>query len=93
MFCLLKMKKLTKQAAASSIIFILMLFAGNGLFVSAQTHTHEISVSGGGGFSAFCFQPVVKKYVSAGFSAETMLGYTGFISQQWGIHTGLGLGK
>ena len=69
-----------------------MFFAMINLQLSAQKTPHEFSVSGGGGISTFCFQPAVKKSISAGYSADVALGFTGFLSPQWGIHIGLGWG-
>jgi len=75
-----------------SIIFFMIFFAMNTLKVSAQKTPHEFSISGGLGFSTFCFQPSVKKAASTGFSADVALGFTGFMSPQWGVHLGLGWG-
>jgi hypothetical protein len=60
--------------------------------VFAQKQQHEFSISAGGGFSALCFHPLVKKTTSTGYCGDIVVGFTGFISQQWGIHIGVGFG-
>jgi len=75
-----------------SLLFMMLFFAMNGWNVSAQKPLNEFSISAGGGFSSFCFQPPVKKTTSIGYHTEVELGFTGFLSPHWGIHLGLGWG-
>jgi hypothetical protein len=42
-----------------------------------------------GGFAAFCFQPMQKNASSMGYGGDAGLGFTGFITPNWGIHTGV----
>jgi hypothetical protein len=86
------MKKLPIKTACFFMIFVMILLAISSLQVSAQKTPHEFSISGGIGFSTFCIQPPVKKATSTGFSADVALGFTGFMSPQWGVHLGLGWG-
>ena len=86
------MKKLAKKTATLSQILTIVLFAMCALKVSAQKTPHEFSISGGGGVSIYCFKPEVKKAASMGYNVDVALGFTGFMSPQWGIHLGLGWG-
>jgi hypothetical protein len=58
----------------------------------AQKPKNELSICGGGGFYAFCPQPLVKGYSSKGFGGDAGMGYTTFFSPNWGLHTGLEFG-
>jgi len=75
-----------------SVKVLLFLFSFFVLNVSAQRPQHEFSVYGEGGYSAFVIQKPVSKATSAGFSVGLGVGFTGFINQNWGIHTGAGFG-
>ncbi|MCL1849827.1 MAG: hypothetical protein FWF70_00190 [Bacteroidetes bacterium] len=73
-----------------------------------QKAPHEFSVYADGGISTYCFQPSTKGVLfaefrstnkpgfkinsSVGFSSELGFGFTGFLSRQVGIHTGVGFG-
>jgi len=71
---------------------ILALFASNTLSVSGQKTPYELSIYGGGGLAAFCFQPSIKNASSKGYSVDAGVGFTAFFSQNWGVHVGAGLG-
>jgi len=76
-------------------LLVFLFFIGVTLSVlstSGQKNQHEYSISCGGGVSAFFYQPHVKNSNSIGFYGDAAVGFTGFFSPQWGIHTGLGLG-
>ena len=73
-------------------IVITLFFVFSVLWVSAQKQEHEFSIYAGGGFAAFCFQPTIKNASSMGYGGDAGVGFTGFISSNWGIHTGIGVG-
>ena len=73
-------------------IVIFLLFVLSLLRVTAQKQEYEFSIYAGGGFAAFCFQPIIKNASSMGYEGDAGVGFTGFISPNWGIHTGVGFG-
>ena len=72
------------------IVFLLVVF--NVLDITAQKNQHEFSISGGGGFSTFLYQPPVNGVTSLGYNGDVAVGFTGFLSPHWGVHTGVGFG-
>jgi len=89
------MKKMKK-------IIIILFAAMSSLYVSAQA-IHEFSIYGSGGFSTLSYQ-LSQGDKSGGVGGDFGVGYTFFLSkervtetgkilrQNWGIHTGLGIG-
>ena len=75
----------------NSILFLTLLVSGF-YFTQAQPAPHEFSVFLNGGFAANCFQPMSKNVSSAGYGGDLGVGFTGFVSQQLGFQTGVGLG-
>ena len=69
------------------ILFVLSSFHG-----MAQRAPGEFSIHVTGGVSTYCFAPAPKPYSSIGFSSDAGIGFTGFVSQQVGIHVGVGFG-
>jgi len=84
--------KIIKTRKANASIIIIMLLVLSNLHISAQKALPEFSIYGGGGFSFFAYQPYLHNASSGGFSGDAGVGYTFFLSQQWGIHTGAGFG-
>jgi len=72
--------------------YTLTVFLLGALTVSAQRYPYEISIYGGGGYAAFIIQKPVSKPASKGFGLEAGVGFTGFFSQNLGIHTSVGFG-
>ncbi|MDR2972746.1 MAG: hypothetical protein LBU83_12620 [Bacteroidales bacterium] len=80
-----KKKNITKK-------LLLLLFALSSFAVMAQRAPAEISVSAAGGISTYCFQPLPKKSSSLGYTTDFGVGFTGFFSQQLGVHVGVDFG-
>jgi len=86
------MKKITIRKIDFPIITIALFFALSTWCVSAQKPENEFSIYGEGGFAAFRFQPMIKNASSKGYGGDAGVGFTGFISPNWGIHTDVGIG-
>ena len=74
---------------------VTLLFALSALSVSAQRPQkpqNEFSIYGGGGPAFFSFQKPVSGASSMGYGADAGVGFTGFLSPNWGLHVGVGLG-
>ena len=69
------------------ILFILQILQISVLLAQS----HEFSVYGGGGLSTLRYQLSVGD-ASVGYGGDFGVGYTYFLNDQWGIHTGAGLG-
>jgi len=102
------MKNLIKNTTTFAMLLFIILLALRGLDVVAQKSPPEFSIYANGGISTYCFQPTTKGVSfkgystdnqpgfkvnsSIGFSSDLGIGFTGFFSQQVGIHTGAGFG-
>jgi len=71
----------------NKIKLITVLLVLSSMQISAKT-LHELSVSGGGGWSSFRYTPSIKEASSTGFSMDIGGGFTGFFSQNVGFHIG-----
>jgi hypothetical protein len=78
--------------ANDALKLCMFLFVISSLQIMAQKAAPEFSVHAGGGISTYCFQPKVKGISSLGFISDIGAGFTGFVSQQVGIHTGVAFG-
>ena len=94
------MKNFRKENGNFSKTIIVLLFAINaiGVSVSAQMRiksSTEFSIYGGGGYSFFHYKSVrsgVHGISSNGFCANLGASFTGFFSENFGYHVGLGFG-
>ena len=68
------------------MVIITMIFACCNINVFAQKKLPEFLISGDGGFSFFSHHPYLPNTSSVGFSGSLGVGFTYFLSQQWGIH-------
>jgi len=83
-----KMKKKKNLRPYSLTVLYLLLFTFVLPPVSAQKKSlKEFSVYGAGGIASF-----LQKNATLGYSFDAGVGFTGFFSPQWGIHTGVGMG-
>ena len=77
------------------LILIVALFTVSNLYVSAQG-SQEFSVYVGGGFSPLSYTLSLDKFSqgerSGGLGGDFGVGYTYFIADTWGIHSGVGIG-
>jgi len=82
--------------SSSHLLIILLLFSFLPSSLMAQRGIqkapHEFSINAGAGVATYVFSPIPKKSSSVGFSSDFGLGFTGFFSQQVGIHVGAGIG-
>ena len=85
------MKKINKASGIFSLKLVAILLAMNSLQMSAKS-PNELSIYGGGGFSAFHCQPSLSGSSSGGFSGDLGGAFTAFVSSQVGFHVGAGLG-
>jgi len=70
----------------------IMLFSLCSLNLLAQKTSLELQIYGNGGFSFFAYHPYPRNASSIGFNAGVGIGFTFSITQQWGIHAGIGYG-
>ena len=83
------MKKLNHKF----ITLFVILFSLSSLHLSAQKKSIEWSLYGGGGLSFFGYQSPQSKTRSFGYNWDAGVGFTTFMSYQWGFHVGLGIGQ
>ena len=87
------MKKIMKRTTIFATPLFIMLFALNSLHVLAQRKAPpEFSIYAEDGISTYCYQPRIKGASSLGNSFDFGFGFTGFFSQQVGIHISAGFG-
>jgi len=102
------MKKVIKRTTNFATKLCIILFALSSLHVAAQKAPAEFSAYADGGVSLYSFRPLNNNYPainyssiyggkskvnsSLGFSSDFGVGFTGFFSQQVGIHTSVGFG-
>jgi hypothetical protein len=87
------MKKIMKITTIFAMQLFTIIFVLSSLHVAAQKKAApEFAIYANGGVSTYCFQPIVKGSISLGYSSDFGIGFTGFFSQQVGIHTSAGFG-
>jgi len=86
------MKKVTIKMANAALKLCMTLLIFSNLQAIAQKAPPEFSLHAGGGISTYCFQASPKGTSSLGFISDFGFGFTGFVSQQVGIHTGVSFG-
>ena len=84
------MKKLNHKFVT---LFVMLFTLINSLQLFAQKNAVELSVYGGGGLSFFCYQSTMSKTTSLGYNWDIGVGFTTFMSEQWGFHLGVGMGQ
>ena len=89
------MKKTKTKTANLAMRLFLLLFILSNLHVMAQRGKppHEFSLNAGGGISTYAFSTAPKKSSSVGYNFDFGIGFTGFVSQQFGVHVGVGFGQ
>jgi hypothetical protein len=89
------MKKMTTKATVFAKRLFILLFMLSSLHVIAQRGKapHEFFAHAGGGISTYAFSSAPKKASSVGYNFDIGIGFTGFVSQQIGIHVGAGFGQ
>ena len=87
-----KMKKATIKMASLNVKLCLTLLMFSCLQTMAQKAPPEFSLHAGGGISTYSYKPSAKGTSSLGFISDFGFGFTGFVSQQVGIHTGVAFG-
>jgi len=84
------MKRSKKRTSATKLF--LLICAISSFQLMAQKAPAEFSVHAAGAISTYCFQPLSKGNSSIGGTGDFGAGFTGFLSQQIGIHVGVGIG-
>jgi hypothetical protein len=84
------MKKLNHKIVT---LFLILFTFINSLQLFAQKSPSELSIYGGGGLSLFCYKAPMSKTTSLGYNWDIGVGFTTFMSEQWGFHLGLGVGQ
>jgi len=72
--------------------FLLFSFLPLSAQRAPQKAPHEFSINAAAGVSTYAFSPKPKKSSSVGFSSDFGIGFTGFFTQQLGVHVGAGFG-
>jgi len=83
-------KKKILLSLALTLLKTLIVFSV--LSASAQKPQNEFSISIGGGLKFFSPQPMMKGFSSVGYRCDAGVGFTGFFSPLFGIHTGVEVG-
>ena len=83
-------KKKNLRSYLPTLLKLLIVF--NVLCAFAQKPQNEFSINIGGGLKFFCPQPLMKGFSSVGYGYDAGVGFTGFFSPRFGIHTGVEVG-